>query len=336
LSVSPPPEPVYTIIVTSRTEKRDIAYALENGADDYITKPFDIAELRARINVGIRLLTFKRQSIDSNARLLEYTKQMEKLAEDRAEQLVRADRLSTIGRLSAGIAHEINNPCSFIAVNIQTIEEHWELIVDAFAGVLSDEKKAEAGRFASMMPDIIDEMKSGVTRIKRIVNGLKTYAHPLSGKSSPFRLDACIESALQLCANKLKYHVRVKTELTATPKIFGDLYQIEQVFVNLFTNAADAIEESGKDGTLTVTTKEEGGFVIAAVRDSGPGFPKTVLENLFVPFKTTKPVGNGTGLGLSISRNIVKDHKGDLIIENHPDGGAYCKVMLPGMGREVQ
>jgi two-component system, NtrC family, sensor kinase len=329
LSASPPPQPIYAIVVTGKTDKADIAYALESGADDYITKPFDILELRARINVGIRLLDFKQLLIDSNARLLDYTKQVEGIAEARAEQLIQAERLSTIGMLSAGIAHEINNPCSFISVNIQTLEDSWPQIAEALDENASEERKQKAFQILAMAPEIVTEMKNGVTRIKNIVNGLKTYLHPVSENKASFRIEFCAESALQLCANRLKYHITVNKEFTATPEVFGDRAQIEQVFINLFTNAADAIEESGKDGIVTITTKQKDDFVIACVCDNGPGIPIAVLDKMFLPFFTTKPVGKGTGLGLSISRNIMKAHRGDLEVENTPGGGAQFNVLMP-------
>jgi two-component system, NtrC family, sensor kinase len=334
LSMVSPARPVYAIVVTSRTDKTDIAFALENGADDYVTKPFNVHELRARINVGIRLLTFRQQLSDSNAQLLEYTKHVEAIAEARAEQLVRADRLSTIGMLSAGIAHEINNPCSFIAVNIQTLREHWEYISGALAESVSDEKKSTAHRFAAMVPDILAEMKNGVDRIHKIVNGLKTYAHPVSGENTRFKIETCIESALNLCANKLKYHVTIKKEYGETAEVSGDQYRIVQVFVNLFANAADAIEESRKDGVLTISTEHRNDLVIAYVRDNGPGISVENREKMFIPFFTTKPIGRGTGLGLSISKNIMQDHRGDLMMETPPEGGILFKVLLPSQRKE--
>jgi C4-dicarboxylate-specific signal transduction histidine kinase len=331
----PPNVPVYLIIVTSRTDKNDVAYALENGADDFVAKPFSQVELRARINVGVRLLTLRQQLIDSNTRLLEYTRSMEALAAERAEQLVRADRLSTIGILSAGMAHEINNPSSFVAINIQTLEENMPLIGAVLKEGASEEQIKSAENFISTIPEILAEMKSGMARIKTIVNGLKTYSHMSHEKRNWIEIEQCIHSALQLCENRLKYHIKVVKDFKKTPKIFGDANQIEQVLINLFTNAADAIEETGKDGTLYITTDFINEKVIVNVHDTGSGIPENKIEKIFMPFFTTKPIGKGTGLGLSISRNIINDHKGELLIENHPEGGANFKIILNGP-REIE
>jgi two-component system, NtrC family, sensor kinase len=329
LSTTPPAHPVYIIMLTGKTEKTDIAYALENGADDYIVKPFNVVELKARICVGIRLIDSKQRLIEINERLLDHTKHIEGIAEARAEQLIQADRLSTIGMLSAGIAHEINNPCSFIAVNIQTLEDSWPIMADALDENASIERKQKAYEILSMAPEIVAEMKNGVTRIKNIVGSLKTYIYPNSEKSTWFRVEYSVESALQLCANRLKYHITVEKTFAETPEVFGDRLQLEQVFVNLFTNAADAMEETQKDGLLSITTELRNDTVITYVRDTGPGISKTVFDKIFLPFLTTKPVGKGTGLGLSISRNIMKAHGGDLEAENMPGKGARFKVLMP-------
>lgn len=325
----PPPGLIYIIIATSRSDKSDIAYALENGADDFITKPFDKTELRARINAGIRLLTFHEHLIASNQRLITYTKKIEQLADSRAQQLLHADRLSTIGVLSAGIAHEINNPTSFVSINIQTLEENFPLLTELSTNSSTDEQKQKALNFIAIMPEIFNEMKNGVARIRNIVNGLKIYAHVPTKEHKWFSVDECIESALLFCSNRLKGFSSIKKELSKLPQIFGNQDQLEQVLVNLFTNAVDAIEDTKKKGTLAISTKLEDEKVIISVHDNGPGVPKDKLDEIFMPFFTTKPIGKGTGLGLSISKNIISDHQGELLVSNNPDGGAVFKIILP-------
>jgi len=329
LITSPPQQPVYAIVITSRTEKADIAYALENGADDYVAKPFDIPELGARIKTGFRLINAKRQLMDNNARLIEYARRLEGIADERTEQLTRADRLSTIGILSAGIAHEINNPCSFISVNLQTLEENMPPIIRALDKDPSEEDRDAAKKITALYPEIFREMKNGITRIRSIVNGLKTYVHPVRcDHNSGFCVEPCIDSALHLCENRLKYTVTVKKEYSDTPEVFGDQTEIEQVFINLFTNAADAIEERGSKGTLTITTACEDNNVIIHIRDSGPGIPEDMINHMFLPFHTKKPAGKGTGLGLYISRNIMKSNRGDIQVKNRPEGGACFTLRL--------
>jgi C4-dicarboxylate-specific signal transduction histidine kinase len=329
LSEDPPPSVYYTIILTSRNDKRDIVEALNSGADDFIAKPFDFSELSARINSGFRLLNFKTQLIESNSRMLDYTKQMESLAASRAEQLIHADRLSTIGILSAGIAHEINNPTSFISINIQTLEENFKKISDALKPDASGEQHLDAQQFIANLPEIIDEMKRGVSRIQKIVNSLKSYSYNATNKYTWFNLNDCIESALHLCTNRLKYTINVKKDITPVPDIFGIKNQIEQVLVNLFTNAADSIEECNTAGMIEITMFCKYSVITLSIRDNGCGFNSKHADKLFTPFFTTKPIGKGTGLGLSISRNIIFDHHGSISAENHPDGGAVFTITFP-------
>lgn len=334
LTMSPPQQPVYAIVITSRTEKADIAYALENGADDYVAKPFDIPELGARIKAGFRLINAKRQLMDNNARLIEYARRLEGIADERTEQLTRADRLSTIGILSAGIAHEINNPCSFISVNLQTLEENMPPIIRAIDKNSSEDEREAAGKITALYPEIFREMKNGIARIRNIINGLKTYVHPVCGNNTGFSIESCIDSALHLCENCLKYNITVKKEYSETPDVFGDQTEIEQVFINLFTNAADAIEESKNKGILTITTACEDDNVIINVRDSGPGIPEEVMNKMFLPFHTRKPAGKGTGLGLYISKNIMKSNRGDIQVKNRPEGGACFTLRLSVQKKE--
>jgi signal transduction histidine kinase len=329
LSVAPPANPVYTIIVTGRTDKKDVAYALDNGADEFASKPFDITELRARINVGIRMVTFRQQLLEGNARLLEYTRQVETLASERAEQLVRADRLSTIGMLSAGMAHEINNPTTFISVNIKTIEEQLPVLMESLRENATGEQRLQGMCFVAALPEILTEMNSGITRIRKIVNGLKTYVRQDEGKYDRYSIDTCIDSALLLCANRIKYRINVKKQIGSTPPLYGDQYAIEQVLVNLITNAADAIDSTGRHGELVISAVHSDGQVVVSVHDSGPGIPSGHFEKIFLPFFTTKSAANGTGLGLSISRNIIREHHGDLTADNSPGGGAVFRITLP-------
>lgn len=325
----PPVTLVYSIMITGRSATEDIAFALDNGADDVMAKPIAIMELQARINVGIRFLMLRQQLLDSNKQLREHARMVEVLAEERADQLMRADRLSTIGLLSAGIAHEINNPTSFISINIQTLEENLSVVRDAFKATAADEIKQSARNFINDIPEIIGEMKDGIVRIRTIINALKTYVHAHPDLYRNFNIIESVDSALHLCANRLKYGIQVEKNYEVEGEMTGDQYRMEQVFVNILTNAADAIEEKGGKGTIAITVTREESMLVVRIRDDGPGFPPGYDEKLFMPFYTTKDLGKGTGLGLSVSRNIIEDHRGSLKAGNHPEGGAEFVIRLP-------
>jgi signal transduction histidine kinase len=329
LSGTPPPNMVHIIMAIGNDNKNAIAFALDNGADDVIMEPFEIIELRAHINVGMRMIFIRQRLIEGYRQLLDHYRYVETLAKERAEQLVQADRLSTIGILSAGIAHEVNNPVSFISVNIQSIEEIMPCITAAIRPEASDEQREKAQQLVSVVPDILSEMKSGVARIKRIVDGLRTYVHAGPGNQCGFPVTACIESALNLCCTRLKYHVAIVKEYADTPPVYGDQNRIEQVFVNLLTNAADAVESTGHDGTIAISVSYAGSRIVVTVHDTGPGIRDEEQEKIFMPFFTTKAIGKGTGLGLAISKNIIEDHRGMLTVKNHPNGGAVFTILLP-------
>lgn len=318
-------EPLYLILLTSRGAPEDIVRGLEAGADDYIAKPYDNAELKARVDAGRRTLRLQ-------AEIRRYAEEMEALARERAVQLAHSDRMATLGILSAGIAHEINNPTSFIAVSTQTLEQNWGPVQACLDGEATTQQADQARLIAAEVPAILEDIKSGVQRIQGIVNGLKTYSRADSRKQGDVRVADCVAAALRLCTNRIKYHVTVDNRLSNDlPGVLANASELEQVFINLFVNAADAMQETG-GGTLTLTGDASKSGVCIRVRDTGPGLPDVRMGRVFAPFFTTKKIGQGTGLGLSISRNIIEDHCGTLTARNHPDGGAEFSVCLPVPG----
>ena len=318
------PDPLYLIILTSKGDRRDIIAGLEAGADDYIPKPYDNDELRVRLEVGARLL-------ESEEKVRHYAEKMEKLAEERARQLVHAERLATLGALSAGIAHEINNPLSFIAGNLHTQTAMWKHIEPCLRSCLEN-GVGDAGKLAFIlkeMPDIFDGMANGVNRVNVIVKGLKGYSRKEEEGFSACNVNKCVEEALLIMHNALKHRVSVIKSLSdSLPKVRARAQQLAQVLINLTSNASDALEKTD-DAELRITTLTENGKVKVLVEDNGPGIPPEKLNNIFDAFFTTKPRDKGTGLGLSISKGIMDEHGGELIAENRPEGGARFIMILP-------
>lgn len=326
----PPPQPFYTLIVTAKSLKEHINEALERGANDFIEKPIRPFELKARINSGLRMLSLAELQIKSNTRLLEYTTRIEEIAQERALQLVHTERLSSLGVLSAGLAHEINNPVSFISVNIDTLKENCGILKTAFTNKnISEDEKKRIEFFINSIPDILSEMSSGIHRIREIINGLKKYVHKDTSKKTTFKINDCINSAVNLCQNRLKYNHNVNLNLIGNFPIFGSSNEIEQIIVNLLINATDAIESVKEKGNISISTSEKNKNVIIKITDDGPGIPQNDLDNIFTPFFTTKEVGKGTGLGLSICQNIIKSYNGELNAVNNEDTGATFMVKLP-------
>ncbi len=326
----PPKQPYYNIIVTAKTLEKHIDEALDMGANDFIEKPIKSFELKARIKAGLRILSITELQIKSNSRLLDYTTRVEQIAQERAQQLVHAERLSSLGVLSAGLAHEINNPVSFISVNIETLEENTGVLKSIIDREKSSPTDIERSKlFLDSIPDILSEMKSGISRIREIINGLKTYARSDSGNKTIFNINDCIYSAIKLCKNKLRYNISLDLNLNESHSIFASFTEIEQIIINLLINASDAIESCKENGTISISTFTKNNNVVIEVKDDGPGIPEDKLSKIFTPFFTTKEVGKGTGLGLSISQNIIKSNNGDLLAENNYSGGANFKIILP-------
>jgi len=268
------------------------------------------------------------------AQAAEYTEQMETLAEERARQLVHSDRLATLGVLSAGIAHEINNPIAFVSGNIRNLETFWPSIREVLISQPGYENDSQLSYICAEVPTMCQEMQKGIERIARIVDGLKTYARKEPTESKTLNINSCIENALELCRNRLKYNITIECHIDRDmPNIAGHDQELEQVFINLFVNAADAIEETSK-GVLCINTYYEESQVCVTVEDSGPGFKPDTLDSLFTPFYTTKPPGKGTGLGLAITHSIVENHGGTIKAANRPEGGAQFILQFPAIEQE--
>jgi len=324
---------IYLIMLTAKTEDSDMILGLQAGADDYILKPYSSDILKSRLAVGDRTIKYERRLAEQNQKLQKYSSEMEQLVEQRSRQLVHTERIATVGLLSAGIAHEINNPMTFISGNIQTLDRIWKdvapLLREAPAAASSSHRQVD---FAlKHVPNILAEMKNGTQRISRIISGLKAFCRKEEGKPKPCNLNQCIEHALTLCHNTLKYHVAVETHLLPDlPQVSADEQQIEQVLVNLLMNAADAIREANpKQGIIDIETGRHDEKVFVQIKDNGTGIPPEKLNDVWQPFYTTKPIGKGTGLGLSISMGIIENHRGTIRVANNPEHGACFTISLP-------
>jgi len=316
----------YLLLVTARTEDTDVISALRSGADDFVTKPFSPVVLQARIEVGCRTLEMQKTIAD-------YANRMQQLADSRAAQLVHADRMVSLGLLSASVAHEINNPASFLAVNVQTIQDLWPSVVESLGASPSDSARKRANALASEMPSILHEMQDGLSRIRQITSELRSFSRTGQNTSGPVDIVESVGKALRMCSIRLKDKVEVETSLPeAKPIVVADSTKLEQVFVNLAMNAADAMEECAVR-KLSISTSLTDSVIEIAFQDSGPGVPPDKAESLFQPFFTTKAVGKGTGLGLYISRGIIEEFAGTLCLAESPAGARFV-IRLP-LAKEI-
>jgi PAS domain S-box-containing protein len=235
---------------------------------------------------------------------------MQQKLEETHFQLVQSEKSASLGHMAAGIAHEINNPLSGILI-------YAELLKGSLEGRDQDVQDAQ---------EIIDQ----TLRCKQIVSELLEFSRQSVGKTSAFGLEQLVNKCLNLLIHQASFqNIRVEKNFASDlPEMVGDMGQLQQVFTNLFVNAADAME--GK-GTLTISARydlERSSFVIE-VGDTGPGIPEDQREKIFDIFFTTKPVGKGTGLGLSISQNIIKLHGGNITFRCPPEGGTVFIIEFP-------
>lgn len=257
-------------------------------------------------------------------------------------QLLQAEKMSTIGQLAAGVAHEINNPMSFISSNMRTLKRFvaaFKPVVAAYEAVIhgigepSAIARLEVVKLEhdieyvlSELPQLIEESLDGIDRVRKIVQDLKTFSHVDEAEWQQADLHECLDDTLNIARNALKYKAEIVKKYSALPKIVCVSSQLSQVFLNLLVNSAQAIETRGE---IQIETGVEGGFVWVKISDSGKGIKPEHLPRMFEPFFTTKAVGTGTGLGLSVCHGIVKKHNGEMIVESVYGQGAAFTVKLP-------
>ena len=249
-------------------------------------------------------------------------------------QLLQGQKLQAIGQLSAGIAHEINNPVGYILSNLTALKEYLGDLSRLLRASLSGDPGLERLRgeidAEFMLGDFdqaLEETRQGAERIRDIVRGLRDFSHADEGERAPVDLRDLIEDSLRVCWNELKYKAEVRRDYGNVGPVPCYPRRVGQVFVNLFVNAAQAIEERGE---IVVSTRAvEGGLAEIRVRDTGRGISKEALPRIFEPFFTTKPVGEGTGLGLHVAYKIVRAHGGEIEVTSKVGEGTEVAVRLP-------
>ena len=252
-----------------------------------------------------------------------------------SEQLINVEKLASIGQLSAGIAHEINNPVGFIRSNIDVLNDYFKPILSYINLMNASGKKEEAKALYEkedldfVIHDIEPLIKStleGAARISKIIKDLGNYAHVDNTEPEPMYIDNIIEKSLTLVANELKYKVEITKCLDARVEVLGFPQKLLQVFINMLVNASHAIENKGRISISSYIDKNE---VNISFEDNGSGIAQAQLKSIFDPFFTTKPVGKGTGLGLHIVRSIIEDHHGRINVSSIVGNGSKFDIYLP-------
>ena len=311
------------LAMTAHVSMDSAVEALRAGAYDYLSKPFDFDIMKITIDRALEKVrlqkTVRRYTSELEQKVQERTRELtesnqkleQSLTELKAaqEHLIQAEKLSALGELIAGVAHELNSPLSTITLNAQLV---------TLGASLEGNTKTQ-----------VERISDAATHCQRIVKSLVSFARKHKPEMAYIDINALCDKVLDLLAYQLKVsHVALEMKLDpALPQTMADPHQLQQVFVNLASNASQAMGNHAGRGKLTVATRAVNGAVEIRFQDDGPGISKEHQRKIFDPFFTTK--ADGTGLGLSISYGIVKEHGGEITVQSEIGSGTTFVVRLP-------
>ncbi|MFL5357635.1 sensor histidine kinase [Archangium sp.] len=288
------------------------AVALSTGGDLALALACDVFCVSAYL-VSERRALLLREMLEKAARQREELEKTHQELQQMHQRALERERLSSLGMLAAGVAHEINNPMSFVTSNVNSMLRD-----------IRDEQNLSA-LMQEYRDDVLPATLDGIRRVNSIVADLRRFARGDPEAHSSYDFDAEVETALRIAHGQLG-HVRVEKALGGVGVVVGRPRQIVQVLVNLLVNAGQATASGGR---VSVTTRREGESIHVEVRDTGSGMTEETKRHLFEPFFTTKPAGEGTGLGLSVVHGIVKSHGGRVEVESELGQGTCFRLRLP-------
>jgi signal transduction histidine kinase len=298
------------ILLTARADEETKLAALEAGASDFLPKPFSSTELHVRVTNLVESYQYQRKLAKQNAVLENTIEQLK----DTETQLVQTEKLASLGRMSAGIIHEINNPLNFATTGLFTLRNKGKYLLP--------EQQEE-------YQEILQDVEEGIKRVKSIVSELRTFSHPDMEGRDQVEVSEVVSSALKFLSNEWKDKVQVEQSLTEHQTIWANKSKLVQVVVNLLQNSMDAMKTKAFENEKPAIRID--GFIedkksVLRVRDNGTGIDPKILDKIFDPFFTTKDVGEGMGLGLSICYRIVEECDGRISVKTEP--GKFCEFTL--------
>lgn len=341
------------IILTGNNEIAVAIEAMNSGANDYLLKDENIQDTLLLSTKSVlekhELKKLNRSLMDD---LVQKNKEVKKSYLDlqsahselkkAQSQILQQEKMASVGRLAAGIAHEINNPMGFITSNLKTFDKFInrlnEFILYQSKTILRlnadkplPELEAERGRLKIdyILDDtgqLLKESFDGAERIKKIVQDLKNFSQVDAAECLAANINAGIEDTLKILSSELEKKASLKRQYGEVPLTICNPGQLNQVFFNVLTNAIQAID---KKGEITVKTWHDKGLIHIAVSDTGCGIHPDNIKSIFEPFFTTKAVGQGQGLGLSVAYDIVKKHDGDITVQSEVGKGTTFTVKIP-------
>lgn len=366
LQANPSTKNIPIIFITALTEAEEKVKGLSLGAVDYITKPFEQEEVLARISLHLKLrklnIELDKQKQELEIRVEERTSELSQALNELKQtqlQLVQTEKISSLGQLVAGVAHEINNPIGFISTNLHYANQYIEdvlILIRLFQKNCSNpgsevEEQIEAMDLEHIekdLPKLMSSMKLGTDTIKGIMQSLRNFSRTDGENKKLVDIHEGIEATLMILQHRLKAYskrpaIQVVKDYSILPKVQCFPGQLNQVFMNLLANAIDVLEESMIDSQelnnenfaninpkIRIATTIDKYQVTVKIADNGKGMPESVRSEIFQPFFTTKPEGKGTGLGLSISYQIItENHGGNLVCISSPGEGTEFLIQIP-------
>ncbi|HVM46909.1 MAG TPA: ATP-binding protein [Candidatus Acidoferrum sp.] len=305
-----PTQNIPVVLLTARADEETKLKALEAGASDFLAKPFSTTELHVRIRNLVESHRYQRKVSRQNL-VLEST--IEQLKETET-QLVQTEKLASLGRMSAGIIHEINNPLNFATTGLFTLRNKGKYV--------APEQQEE-------YHDILKDVEEGIKRVKNIISDLRMFTHPETASRDQVEVAETVAAALRFLSSEWKGKVRIEQDLSGHQTIWANRNRLIQVLVNLLQNSLDALQTKSfvnEQPTIWIQGRQEAGKSILVVRDNGSGIEPEHLAKVFDPFFTTKEIGKGMGLGLSICYRIVQEYEGRITVRSEP--GRFCEFTL--------
>lgn len=344
------------VFMTALAETDDKVQGFSCGAIDYITKPLQHDEVLARIKIHLELTGLQRHleaRVTERTAALELANQQLRQAQQQIEQsqlqLLQQEKMSSLGNLVAGIAHEINNPVGCINGNLPFIETYFQQllqVIDGYGAVVPMPPQdlallieaIELDYIRQDFPRLLRSMGEGTARVAELSCSLRTFSRDGGGAKVEFDVRSGLDSTLMILRHRLKANsrrgeIRLLRDYGDVPLIQAYPGRINQVLMNLLANAIDVLDEtmrSDRSGQIRISVRQADGRVTIAIHDNGPGIPSAVQAQIFDYLFTTKPAGQGTGLGLTISREIiVQQHGGELNVVSSPETGTTFTIALP-------
>jgi two-component system NtrC family sensor kinase len=331
------------IMVSGVDRPQRVRDALRVGAFDYLIKPCELDVLSLSIERALERRSLQRTARvykehleNQNVELANRKRELERLQ----AQLVHTEKMASLGQLSAGIAHELNNPAGFVYGNMDLLKGYvseLSKLFDAYdqvalpedATLVVDSLKTRIGyeRIMGDLNSIISDCREGAQRICDVVKNLRLFSRLDEAELKSIDIHEGIDSTIRLLSSYYgNGHIELRRDYTDLPLVNCYAGQLNQVWMNLLVNAAQAVRDAGE---VTITTRLEGSLIAVAISDTGSGIPESDLSRIFDPFFTTKPVGEGTGLGLSISYGIVQRHGGTITVVSEVGKGTTFTVRIP-------